>query len=256
MKKRNLVVANWKMHPETLEEAKKIFNSSRLAAKTLKNTDVVICPPFPFLQPLSKLEHPKNLYFGAQNICSEPEGAFTGEVSAVIIKNLEAKYAIIGHSERRAIGETNQIVARKLQTAYDGGLIPILCVGEKSRDRDGSHLEFLRNQIKECINSLQRKHLVGMIIAYEPVWAIGKSYKEALGATDVHEMTLFIKKSAGEIVGMDLAESFKILYGGSVETANDDDIMEKGNVLGFLVGHASLDTKAFPSILKVADTKK
>lgn len=256
MKKRNLVVANWKMNPETAEEAKKIFNASRTSAKSFRNTDVVICPPFVYLAALSKLDHPKNLYLGVQNIAAENKGAFTGEVSGVMVKNLGADFVIIGHSERRALGETNEIIKKKLQIAFDARLTPILCIGEKVRDKEGAYLEFIKNQIKECLAGLQKKNLVGLIIAYEPIWAIGKSYREAMSPTDVHEMTLFIKKIAGEVFGKDIADSFKILYGGSVEAGNDDMVMEHGNVDGFLVGHASLNPVQFSAILKAVALKR
>jgi triosephosphate isomerase len=201
MKKRNLVIANWKMNPETREEAKAIFDKTRLFAKGLKNTDVVICPPSPFLYPLSRLNYPKNLFLGAQNIGNEVRGAFTGEVSAGMVKNLEAKFSIIGHSERRAMGETGEIIRKKLQAAFDVDLTPILCIGEKERDKEGNHLAFIKNQIKESLSGLQKKYLVGITIAYEPVWAIGRSYKEAMTPTDIHETVLFLKKVISELSG-------------------------------------------------------
>lgn len=256
MKKRNLVVANWKMSPETLEEIKKVFNGTRSVAKGLKNTDVVICPPFPFLHPLAKLNCPKNVFLGVQNIFGELKGAFTGEVSVGMVKNLGVKFCIIGHSERRAMGETNEVVRKKIQVAFDSGLIPILCIGEKERDKEGNHLGFIRNQIKECLTGLQKKHLVGIIIAYEPIWAIGKSYKEAMDPTDIHETVLFIKKIISELFGRDIADGCRILYGGSVEAENAGETIRIGNVDGFLVGHASLFPEQFSLILKAADIKK
>ena len=243
------------MNPQTLEEAKRIFNVSKLVAKSLKNTDVIVCPPFLFLQPLSKLNFPRNIFLGVQNIASSEKGAFTGEVSAEMVKNLGANYSIIGHSERRAMGEANQIINKKLQIAFNNDLIPILCIGEKERDKEGLYLEFIKNQIKECLIGLQKKNLIGLIIAYEPLWAIGKSYREAPTPTDIHEMTLFIKKVVGELFGRDVANSFKILYGGSVEAENAKIIIEQGNVAGFLVGHASLDPKEFGEVLKGVDSK-
>lgn len=256
MKKRNLVVANWKMNPDTIEESKKIFNISRTSAKILRNTDIVICPPFPYLQPLAKLGRPKNIFLGAQNISNEEKGAFTGEVSASMVKNAGAKFVIVGHSERRAMGETNNIIKKKLERAFDNGLTPILCIGEKVRNKEGDHLSFIRDQIKECLYGLQKKDVLGLIVAYEPIWAIGKSYRESMNPTDVHETTLFIKKSAGEIFGKDIADSFRILYGGSVEAENAAPIMEHGNISGFLVGHASLVSEQFSQILKTVDLKK
>ncbi|KKP56220.1 MAG: Triosephosphate isomerase [Parcubacteria group bacterium GW2011_GWB1_35_5] len=256
MKKRNIVVANWKMNPETLEEAKKVFNGARLAAKGLKNTDVVVCPPFSFIFPLSKVIYPKNMFLGAQNASTEIKGAFTGEISVEMIKNLSAKFVIVGHSERRAMGESNEIVRKKLQITFNTGLTPILCIGEKERDKEGTHLAFIKNQIKECLADLHKKYLVGIIIAYEPIWAIGKSYKEAMSPTDIHVIVLYIRKVLAEICGRDIANSAKILYGGSVESQNALEILEIGNVEGFLVGHASLKPEEFKEILQTADVKK
>ncbi len=256
VKKRNLVVANWKMNPGSLEEAKKIFNGVRNAAKGLKNTDVVICPPWPFLLPLSKLKRSKNLFWGGQNSGSELKGAFTGEVSAEQVKSVGAGFVIIGHSERRAMGETDEIVKKKLQIAFDVGLTPILCVGEKHRDKEGTHLNLIKSQLKGCLAGLPKKHLVGIRIAYEPVWAIGRSWKDAMSPTDIHETVLFIKKVIGEVFGRDIAGSVRVLYGGSVEPENVTAVMEYGNVSGLLVGHASLKPEEFSTILKAADTKQ
>jgi len=244
------------MNPETVEDAKRVFNGTRLAAKGLKNTDIIVCPPFPFLPVISKLSYPKNLFFGVQNIGSELKGAFTGEVSAAMVKSVGAEYSVVGHSERRAIGETNEIVRKKLQIALDADLVPILCIGEKERDKDGNYLAFIKNQIKECLFGLQKKHLVGINIAYEPIWAIGRSYKEAMTPTDIHETVLFIKKVITELFGQDIAVGARILYGGSVEAENAGAIIQYGNINGFLVGHASLVPERFSAILKAADLNK
>jgi triosephosphate isomerase (TIM) len=256
MKRRNLVVANWKMNPQTLAEAKKIFNTLRVSTKGLKNTDVAVCPPFPFIFPLSKLNRPKNLFLGAQNVAVEIKGAFTGEVSAPQIIDVGGEFCIVGHSERRAMGETNQIVAKKLQIAFDAKLTPVLCIGEKERDKEGTHLDLIKNQIKECLVGLQKKYLVAIHIAYEPIWAIGKSYKEAMTPTDIHETVLFIKKVIAENFGRDIAGSVRVLYGGSVEAEGALPIMAHGNVDGLLVGHSSLVPDEFNEILKAVDVKR
>lgn len=259
MKKRNLIVANWKMNPSSPLEAKSLFSTTKKIANTLKNTDVVICPPFVFLESLTKTTKPKNLTLGTQNISSERKGAFTGEISGEMVRKLEGRYVIIGHSERRnsvfGLGETDQIINKKMLRALEAGLTPILCVGEKERDGDASYLSFIKEQLKAGLDGLQKKDLVGIIIAYEPIWAIGKSYKETMNPTDIHEMSLFIKKSIGEIYGRDIGNSAKILYGGSVEKENAENIMRYGDVHGFLVGHASLVPEEFSQILKVADIK-
>ncbi len=256
MKKRNLVIANWKMNPATLAEAKKIFAATRSAAKSLKNTDVILCPPAIYASTLAKLDYPKNLFLGAQNIASEISGAFTGEVSGSMFADLGFKYTLVGHSERRAMGEESELVSRKIVMAFNIGLTPILCIGEKTRDREGTHLAFLKDQLKESLSGIQKKDLIGLLIAYEPVWAIGRSYREAMTPTDVHETTLFIKKVAGEIFGKDIADSFQILYGAAVEPENTPTLFAQGNIDGLLVGHASLQGEQFQAILKSTDFKK
>ncbi|HEY4480240.1 MAG TPA: triose-phosphate isomerase [Candidatus Paceibacterota bacterium] len=255
MKKRNLVVANWKMNPKSPEEAKKIFNSTRNFAKKYKNVDVVVCPPFIYLDLLSRLNRPKNLILGAQNISTEEKGAFTGEISAPMLKNVGAKYSIIGHSERRAMGEDGNLIRKKMEMAFLNGITPILCIGENERDKDGSHLEVIKNQIKESLSGLQKRNLLGLLIAYEPVWAIGKSYREAMSPTDAHEAVLFIKKVSGEIFGRDVGDSLQVLYGAAIEAPNAKAMIDYGNVSGFLVGHASLEPEQFGKILEAVNFK-
>ncbi len=249
IKKRNLLVANWKMNPSTFLEAKKIFNSTRAFAKSAKNTDIVICTPSIYLAALSKLKRPKNIFLGSQNISDKDKGAFTGEISASMIKDFGVSYTIIGHSERRAMGETNELVSNKLKKAFTEGITPIVCIGEIERDKEGEYLDFIRTQIKETFEGIQKKDLLGTFVAYEPVWAIGKSFRESMNATDVHETTLVIKKIFTEIFGKDIANSIRILYGGSVDAENAGDILKHGNVSGLLVGGASLVPEKFSKII-------
>ena len=247
MKRRDIVVANWKMSPETLIEAKKVFNSVRGLAKGIRNTDIIICPPFPFLYPLLKLNHPKNVFFGVQNIASEIKGAFTGEVSADMAKGIGTKFSIIGHSERRAMGESNEIIRKKLQVAFDTDLIPILCVGEKERDKDGNHLAFIKNQIKECLTGLHKKYLVGIIVAYEPIWAIGTG-KNAT-SKDANDMCRAIRTRLAELYSNSYAEQARIQYGGSVKPSNITELMAMSDIDGALVGGASIKLEDFIAII-------
>ncbi len=256
MKKQNFVIANWKMNPTTLAEAKKIFSDTKKVAQKLKNTTVIVATPYIYLHSISKLDKPKNLHLASQNFSKEEKGAHTGSISALMVKDAGVKYSILGHSECRKNGESNKDIEQKIQRAVATGIVPIVCVGEQERDKDGLYLEFIKNQIKECLGSIEKKNLFGLILAYEPVWAIGKSYKESMHPTDVHEMTLFIKKVATELFGEVIASSWVILYGGSVEPENAPEIIRIGNVAGFLVGHASLSVSTFEPILKVVDIKK
>lgn len=252
--KKKIVIANWKMNPETIGEAVKIFNATKMAVKDLKNTKVVICPPFVYLSDLEKLLSPKEekqLAFGAQDMFWEKSGSYTGEISSPMLKG--EKYVILGHSERRELGETNEIVAKKAFSAIKAGLSPILCFGEKERDSHGEYLHFLRQQIVESLNKVNKKLLPKVIIAYEPIWAIGKGAERALRATEVHEITLYIRKVLSEIYGQEIVVTIPILYGGSVNYQNAKDIILNGMVQGLLVGRESLKIEKFSELLKNVD---
>lgn len=252
---RKIVIANWKMNPQTLPEAKKLFSNIKKKVVQYKKTSIIIAPPSPFLGFLSKLEHPKNIDFGSQDLSIFDKGSHTGEVSAHIVLNMGATYSIIGHSERRRLGETDEIVAKKIEQALSLKIIPIVCIGENERDKDGIYLETIKKQISLGLSAIPKKELVNIIIAYEPVWAIGKSYKESMHPTDVHEMTLIIKKMIGELFGKDIADSINIIYGGSVEPENAGELVRLGNIDGFLVGHASLVADQFAEIVKAVNIK-
>lgn len=244
-KNKTLVVGNWKMNPKTAEEAKKIFREIKLLAKDLKNIKVVLCPPFVYLSDLEKVNS-EEMVLGAQDMFWEKEGPFTGEISAGMLSG--EGYVILGHSERRALGETDDMVAKKITSAIKSGLKPILCVGEKTRDDHGEYLHFLRNQIINSLGKLSKGYLAKLIIAYEPVWAIGKD--EAMKATEIHEMTIFIRKVLVEIYGSKVKINVPVLYGGSVSYDNALDIIKEGEVQGLLVGRESLNPKKFGELLK------
>jgi triosephosphate isomerase (TIM) len=248
-KNKLLVVGNWKMNPGTAEKAKEIFRGIKIGAKELKNIKVVICPPFVYLSDLEKLNASSPLHdlvLGAQDMFWEKTGAFTGEISSEMLKG--EGYVILGHSERRDLGETDEMVAKKLSSAIKGGLKPILCIGEKTRDDHGEYLHFLRNQIINSLGKLSKGQLAKLIIAYEPVWAIGK--EEAMKPTDIHEMTIFIKKVLVEIYGQKVKINVPVLYGGAVSHDNASNIIKEGEVQGLLVGRASLNPKKFGELIK------
>ncbi len=245
---KTLVVANWKMNPETSALAREVFIETQKIAKNLKNSKVVVCPPYIYLQDLETLKD-KNIKLGAQDVFSEQSGAFTGEISPKMLKLEGEEYVIIGHSERRELGETDLMIANKVLASLKIGLETILCVGEKERDSHGDYLNFLRQQIINSLNKVSKRYLKKLIIAYEPVWAIGKSEDEALKATDLHETSIFIKKVLSEIYGQELAMSVRILYGGSVNHKNAKELVTLGEVQGLLVGRESLNTKKFENLL-------
>ncbi len=249
-KQKILVVANWKMNPRTILKAKDIFSGTKKITKTLKNTKVVVCPPFVYLSDLEKLND-SPVVLGAQDVFWEKEGSFTGEISSGMLK--QEGYVIIGHSERRELGETDEMVSKKIISAIRSGLKPILCIGEKERDYHGEYLHFLRTQIINSLGKLQKKYLVNLLIAYEPIWAIGKKEGKAMKESDIHETSIFIKKVLADIYDKKNALFVPILYGGSVGKDNARNIIKKGEVQGLLVGHESLSVKKFSELLKNVD---
>lgn len=260
MKKRNLVVANWKMNPVSSTEARDIFFAIKKVAQKLTQTDTVVAPSYIHISTLSKLiqnkKGKKNIFLGAQNVHQKDFGPYTGEVGIPSLKEYKVKYVILGHSERRALGEDDNSVREKVQGLLRHGVVPIICIGEKERDSEGAYLNFVREQIFNIFSGMQKKYVSECVIVYEPVWAIGHTYKDSLSGTDMHEMSIFIRKILAEIFGKDYGWGVKILYGGSVESENTKDLMEKGNISGFLVGHSSLEIGEFSKILKIVDSIK
>src|SRR3989344_3476874 len=226
IKKKNLIVANWKMNPASKEEAKTLVQSIKRFAGKLKKVEVVIAPSFIHLDLVSKiLDRNKKVFLGAQNVHPKHFGAYTGEVGIAQIKDMKAKFVIVGHSERRAQGESNELINEKMRALLSQGFRPILCIGEKERDIEGGYLQLIRKQITECLRDIPKKDILNVILAYEPVWAIGKSYRESMTATDMHEMSLFIKKILADNYGDDYS-NLGLLYGGSVEPENAEDIIK------------------------------
>ncbi len=242
-KKKYILAGNWKMHPQSFTEAKKLFAGIEKAAKTASKVEVIVAPPYVYLGRLAA----ENVSLAGQDIFHDGEGSFTGEVSGPMIEDAKAKYVIIGHSELRKLGDTNFDVSKKIKAALNTDLVPIVCFGEETRSDDGHHLDFLRTQIQQSFTGITKKDIEKMIIAYEPVWAIGA--EQAMSANDVHEMSLFIKKVLREQWKGIKVESIPLLYGGSVDENNAGTIVQQGEVQGLLVGRQSLTVDSFKSII-------
>jgi triosephosphate isomerase len=249
-KSKKIIVANWKMNPQLGEEAVRIFSGIKRIAKKYKNAKIAVCPPIIYL---SKLKADGNVFLGAQNISFRDSGAFTGEVGAIMVKNSGGEFAIIGHSERRSLGETDEEIAKKVLSASANDLRAILCVGEKVRDQNGEYFAYLKNQIKAGLSRISNKDIMNIIVAYEPIFAIGRSFDQALKPTEVHEMSIFIKKVLTETFGKEAAFAVPILYGGSVNFENAGAIVKEGEVDGLLVGRESLDPEHFRGIIEVIE---
>ncbi len=243
------LIANWKLYPARLAEAKMLAGIAKKRANRCRGVLTVICPPAIYLAELAGRYSSQRLSFGAQDCFFEERGAFTGEISAQMIKDVRGQYVILGHSERRALGETDETVSKKVRAALGAGLTALLCVGERERDDEGRYLAFLDSQLGTALAGLSRQKLGKLLIAYEPVWAIGKGAESAMSPHDVHEISLFIRKVFRERYGEKVAFAVPILYGGAVAPENAAPIVRDGEVQGLLVGHMSLDPKAFGEIM-------
>jgi triosephosphate isomerase len=250
---KKLIVGNWKMNPRTITEARKIFSAVKKASVTFKKTDIVMCPPSVFLGDLARDAAGGKFSLGAQNLHFEKEGAFTGEVNSGMLLSLKAKYVILGHSERREMGETNEFIAKKVYAALEAGLFVILCVGEKERDEECTYLETLKSQIEASLAGIPKQMLSHLVLAYEPVWAIGAKAKGVVLPPDLLETIIFIRKVLSELYDQPSAHAMKILYGGSADEKNAGSFLNEGGAAGLLVGRASLDPKKFIAIIKAAD---
>lgn len=243
-----LIVANWKAYVGELPKAKALLASAkRLSSRT--KTRIVLAPPAPLLGALSA-GNKSRVAFAAQDISTETGGAHTGEATAASYLAAGASYAIVGHSERRARGETDAVVAQKLAHALAQGLIPVLCVGERERDGEGRYLSVVREELTSALTPLQPKERSQVIVAYEPIWAIGKTAADALNPNDLAEMTLYIHKVLAELLPGKSSARALVLYGGSVEAENARALAGASGIDGFLVGHASADPDSFASLVK------
>jgi len=263
---RPLIVANWKCNPTTKKEARLLFDSIKKGTKKVKNIEVVICPPFvwlPILLGLSTFARQQASYggsvvafgIGGQDCFWKESGAFTGEVSARMLKDLGCQYVILGHSERRIyFGETDETINKKIKAVLKTGLAPILCVGNK-RKRSKENSKEVRIQLEKALFEVKRANLKNLIIAYEPLWAISTQGGIAASPDDARKGRLFIKEVLSKKFGSNCAKEIRILYGGSVNVKNARDFIYKARMDGLLIGQASLDSREFIKIVKTLDRK-
>jgi triosephosphate isomerase (TIM) len=243
-----LIIGNWKMNPQTDTLAKRLGSEIKKAIGRHDGITVVIAPPHPFLSILSSVRGGgKSFMLGAQDVHPERLGAHTGEVSLPMLQCFDVQYVIVGHSERRKAGESEEEIQKKIQAIIKAGLDAVLCVGEVHRDHAAQYLTDIEEQIRTACAGLTKAKLSRLTIAYEPVWAIGTG--ETATPADVHEMRLFIEKTLSDLYGRNFAQKVRILYGGSVNDKNAAELMRDGMVDGFLVGGASLNAKEFSGIV-------
>ncbi len=236
-----------------MREAKKLLEATKRAADLAPGVSVVVAPPSLYLRELRVSYKGKKITFAAQNAHSDQGGAHTGEISMRQVKDAHAAYVLVGHAERRAAGETNEDTRKKITSALTAGLVPIFCIGETKRSGDGEHFEFVRAQILTGLGDTPPAKISKIIIAYEPVWAIGAT--AAMSPRDMHEMAIFIRKTIVDLHGP-AGHSIKILYGGSIEDTNAPDMLMHGDVDGLLVGRASTEPARITLLLQAIGSAK
>lgn len=245
-----LLIGNWKTYVESRTKAKALYAAAkRLAARG--HHEVGVAPPLPYIGMLTPTRPGKRApKLVAQDIFVLDGAVQTGAVSVAMLRDAGVTHAIIGHSERRAQGESNERVAHKVQHASTQGLIPILCVGELARDADAAYLAVIREQIESAYQSVEPKFRHAIIIAYEPVWAIGTG--AVITPDDLAEMVLYIRKVLAGVLSEDAAHTVQVLYGGSVDAGNVRNLSEGTGIAGFLVGRASSEVASFSALVQAA----
>ncbi|MCM8784991.1 MAG: triose-phosphate isomerase [Candidatus Omnitrophica bacterium] len=244
--RRVIIAGNWKMYKtptESINFVKELVEKE----KKYDNRDVLICPPFTSLYPVSEILRNSSIKLGAQNVFFEDVGPYTGEISPFMLKDIGVEYVICGHSERRNIfGETDEIINKKVKRVVETGMKAILCVGEKLEQREnGETFKVVENQIKKSLEKID--NIENVVIAYEPVWAIGTG-KTAL-PEQAEEVHIFIRELISKIYNKDIAENLIIIYGGSVKPENIDQLMKEKDIDGVLVGGACLQIDSFLRII-------
>ena len=250
--RKNLIAGNWKMnatHLETIQMVQKL--SYRLDYADYQRVDVVLCPPFTALRSAQTVIESDHLQIrlGAQNVHWEEKGAYTGEISPGMLAKLSVSYVIVGHSERRELfGETDADVNRKVKAVFAAEMTPILCVGETEEEREaGVTEEKVGGQVRAGLEGLTGEQIAGLVVAYEPIWAIGTG--RTASDDDAGAMAEFIRQTIADVAG-DASESTRILYGGSMNPGNVAGLMAKRDIDGGLVGGASLDPDTFASVIR------
>ena len=249
MARKPLIAGNWKMN-KTIGESISYIKELKEFVKDVQDKEIVVCPPFTALSAVSAEIRASNIALGAQDIYFEKEGAFTGAISAEMLKEIGVKYAIIGHSERRQyFNETDFTVNSKIKAALASSLTPIVCVGENEEERKNNDTKaVVEEQIKNGLMDISKEEFLKLAIAYEPVWAIGTGKNATPEEAD--EMHAFIREMITDMHDEETSQKIRILYGGSVNPGNMKELMAKENIDGALVGGASLDAKKFSDIIK------
>jgi triosephosphate isomerase len=249
MTRKPLIAANWKMH-KTIVEALRFVDELQSAVGPCDDREVVLAPPFTALDAVGKALRQRGFALAAQNCHWEEKGAYTGEIALAMLAEVGCRYVIVGHSERRQLfGETDQSVNRKVAAVYRHVLVPILCIGETLAEREGGEtFAVVARQLTEAVRGLNETQLAALVIAYEPVWAIGTGRNAT--PEQAQEVHRDLRGSLAELADKIIASRVRIVYGGSVKPDNVDSLMAQPDVDGFLVGGASLEVASFRSIVR------
>jgi triosephosphate isomerase len=250
--RKKVIAGNWKMNNDLIQSRDLIIKLIEGLQNKSFNCDVIICPPFTSLSEAENLIKNTSIKLGAQNMYFEENGAFTGEVSAPMLKSAGCDYVIIGHSERRTIfGETNQVINKKLKKAFSSGLKPIFCIGETLEEREQNITnQIIERQVVEGLKDITEANLETLIIAYEPVWAIGTG--KTASPAQAEEVHAFIRNLIGKNYSPSSAEKIIIQYGGSVKPENAKELLSQIDIDGALVGGACLKADSFIKIIEAA----
>jgi len=249
MARKTIIAGNWKMN-KTAAEGRILAEELKCKVAGMDNVDIVVCPTFTTISAVVEAVQGSNIKVGAQNVHWAESGAFTSEISAEMLKEVGVEYVIIGHSERRQyFGETDETVNMRLKAALSSGLKPMVCIGELLDEREnGKTEEVLTTQIKAGFAGLSNEEMAGVVIAYEPVWAIGTGKTATPEMAD--ETQAYIRKVVAEMFDCDTAEKVRIQYGGSMKPENSAELLAKLNIDGGLIGGASLKADAFAGIIE------
>ena len=246
--RRSMIAGNWKMNT-SIAEAVELATAIAANKVNKNNAEVVICPPFTHLSEVCKSIAGSDIKVGAQNMYTELKGAYTGEISASMIKDTGCKYVIIGHSERRQyFKESSEFLNKKINVALDNDLIPIFCIGEILEEREADKtLDVIKQQLSEGLKGMSPEQIAKVVIAYEPVWAIGTG--KTATPEQAQEVHVYIRKLIGDLATQEVADNIIILYGGSMKPENVTDLMSQPDIDGGLIGGASLKADSFIQII-------
>lgn len=248
--RKQIIAGNWKMH-KTLSEAKSFIKEFAKNFPEQLNTEIIICSPFPYISSLIEDSKGTTFSIGAQNVHEEESGAFTGEVSPTMLKSIGATHAIIGHSERRMyFNETDKAVNKKIHATFKQGITPILCVGESLEQREQNEMKsHIKKQVQEALYGLSDNQVAKLIIAYEPIWAIGTG--KTATSEQANEACAYIRSVVANVASIEASENLVIQYGGSVKSDNIKELLDQSDIDGALVGGASLEVDSFLELIRV-----